>query len=47
MVKLNEIRVGNRSVPLSADGGIIDSGTTVILVGDDDAAAIHEVHYCA
>jgi hypothetical protein len=43
MVNLDEIRVGDRRVALDATGGIIDSGTTVILLGEDDAVAIHKV----
>eukprot|EP00884_Botryococcus_braunii_P007873 jgi/Botrbrau1/17087/Bobra.0741s0002.1 len=42
MVNLDEIRVGDRRVALDATGGIIDSGTTVILLGEDDAVAIHK-----
>lgn len=41
-VALDEVRVGQRSVPVQATGGIIDSGTTVLLVSDDDALAIHQ-----
>ena len=42
-VALDSAQVSGQNVALGATTAILDSGTTAILVGPDDAAAIHAV----
>ena len=41
---LDGVKVGGKSVPISATGALLDSGTTLIIMSDTDAAATNDVN---